>query len=45
MEAGLVHAVLGPGVEVELNKAGVVSLGELPDDVLGNGHLYTNYRG
>lgn len=40
METGHVQRVSGPHVRVELNEVSVVTLGELPDEVLRYGHLY-----
>jgi hypothetical protein len=40
VETGHVQRVSRPHVGVELNEVGVVTLGELPDEVLRNGHLY-----
>lgn len=40
VEAGHVQRVSGELVEVELDEVSVVTLGELPDEILRNGHLY-----
>ena len=40
VEAGGVEGGLGPHVAVELNEVSVVTLGELPDEILRAGHLY-----